>query len=123
MEFGDYPLGHSMNDAKRGTERLRKIEVFAHRISRLRLLHPKHRLAGIKSTWTGQRCDLGRVDVWLPIEEPPFLRGPFSLLAKFPHQDPPGDPVPILLGLEFFLAHQAEFHLLLPPQHNAIRLP
>ena len=23
MEFGDYPLGHSMNDAKRGTERLR----------------------------------------------------------------------------------------------------
>ena len=25
MEFGDYPLGHSMNDAKRGTERLLKI--------------------------------------------------------------------------------------------------
>ena len=26
MEFGDYPLGHSMNDAKRGTERLQEIK-------------------------------------------------------------------------------------------------
>jgi hypothetical protein len=79
-------------------------------------------VTGIKTTWAGQRCDLGRVDVWLPIEQPPFLRGPFSLLAKFPRQDPPGDAVPILFGLEFFLTHHAEFHLLVPPQSGAIRL-
>ena len=80
-------------------------------------------LAGIRTTWAGQRCDVGRVEIWLPTEEPPFLRGPLSLLAKFPNQDPPGDPVPILLGLEFFLTHHAEFSLLLPPQHSGIRLP
>jgi hypothetical protein len=80
-------------------------------------------LTGITTTWAGQRCDVGRVEIWLPTEEPPFVRGPFSLLAKFPHQDPPGDPVPILLGLGFFLTHQAEFSLLLPPQHSDIRLP
>jgi hypothetical protein len=46
-----------------------------------------------------------------------------SLLAKFAPSDPPGDPVPVLLGLEFFLAHQAEFNLRLPPQHGVIFLP
>jgi hypothetical protein len=79
-------------------------------------------MTGIKTTWAGQPCDLGRVDIWLPIEQPPFFRGPFSLLAKFPRQDPPGDPVPILFGLEFFLTHQAEFQLLVPPRSGAIRL-
>jgi hypothetical protein len=46
-----------------------------------------------------------------------------SLLAKFAHSDPPGPPVPVLLGLEFFLTHQAELNVLLPPQHGIIRLP
>jgi hypothetical protein len=80
-------------------------------------------LKGITTTWAGQRCDLGRVDIWLPTAETPYVRGPLSLLAKFPQQDPPGDPVPILLGLEFFLAHRAEFNLLVPPQLGAVRLP
>lgn len=80
-------------------------------------------IPGVKSTWSGQRCDLGRVDIWLPTEQPPYVRGPISLLAKFARSDPPGDPVPVLLGLEFFLAHHAEFALLLPPQHSIIRLP
>jgi hypothetical protein len=78
---------------------------------------------GITTTWAGQRCVLGHVAIWLPTEQPPHIRGPFSLLAKFAHSDPPGDAVPVLLGLEFFLAHQAEFHMLLPPQHSHIRLP
>jgi hypothetical protein len=80
-------------------------------------------IPGIRTTWSGQACDLGRVDFWLPTDQPPFLRGPLSLLAKFPQSDPPGHPVPVLLGLEFFLAHQAEFHLLLPPQQGVILLP
>jgi hypothetical protein len=78
---------------------------------------------GIKTTWSGQPCDLGRIDCWFPIDQPPYLRGPLSLLAKFPHSDHPGDPVPVLLGLEFFRTHQAEFNMLLPPQHGVILLP
>ena len=65
-------------------------------------------IPGIRTTWAGQPCDLGRIDTWLTTEQPPYLRGPFSLLAKFPYSDPPGDLVPVLLGLEFFLTHQAE---------------
>ena len=80
-------------------------------------------IPGIRTTWAGQPCDLGRIDVWFKTEQPPYLRGPLSLLAKFPHSDPPGDLVPVLLGLEFFLTHQAEFILPPPPQHGFIRLP
>ena len=74
-------------------------------------------------SWAGQPCDLGHVDVWLTTQQPPYLQGPFSLLAKFPRSDPPGDLMPVLLGLEFFLAHQVEFELLLPPQHGLLLLP
>lgn len=80
-------------------------------------------IPGIRTTWAGQSCDLGRIEAWLTTEQPPYLRGPFALLAKFPQSDPPGDLVPVLLGLEFFLTHQAEFTLQLPPQHCVIRLP
>jgi hypothetical protein len=80
-------------------------------------------ISGVQVTWSGQRCDLGRIDVWLATDQPPYLRGRFSLLAKFPRSDPPGDPIPVLLGLEFFLTHLAEFHLLSPPQQGSILLP
>jgi hypothetical protein len=80
-------------------------------------------IPGIKVTWAGQPCELGRIDVWLSTQQPPNVRGPFSLLAKFARSDPPGDLVPVLLGLEFFLTHLAEFNLPPPPQHGAIRLP
>ncbi len=79
-------------------------------------------IPGIRTTWSGQPCDLGRIDLWLPSDQPPYLYGPLSLLAKFPRSDPPGDDIPVLLGLEFFLAHQPEFHLLLPPQDGHILL-
>jgi hypothetical protein len=80
-------------------------------------------LPGITTTWSGIPCDLGRVDFWLPTHQPPFLRGPLSLLAKFPRSDPPGAPVPVLLGLEFVLTHVAELHLLLPPQQGTMVFP
>lgn len=63
-------------------------------------------VSGIKLTWAGQACDLGTIDIWLPTEQSPAPRGPFLLRAKFPHSDPPGNPVPILLGLEFLLSQQ-----------------
>jgi hypothetical protein len=78
---------------------------------------------GVRSSWSGQPCDLGRIDIWLPTDQPPYLHGPFSLLAKFPRSDPPGSPIPLLLGLEFLLTYQTEFHLLCPPQQGTLMLP
>jgi hypothetical protein len=80
-------------------------------------------IAGVRTTWSGQPSDLGRVNMWLATDQPPYLRGPFSLLAKFARSDPPGPPVPVLIGLEFFLTHQAESALLPLPQDGFIRLP
>jgi len=80
-------------------------------------------IPGVTASWAGQTCDLGHVDLWLTIQQAPYLRGPFSLLAKFPRSDPPGDLMPVLLGLEFLLAHQLECERLLPPQHGILRLP
>ena len=80
-------------------------------------------IPGIQVTWFGQRCELGRIDCWFPTDQPPYRRGPLPLLAKFPQSNPPGDEIPVILGLEFFLAHQAEFQLLLPPRDGRILLP
>jgi hypothetical protein len=40
-------------------------------------------IPGVQTSWAGQVCDLGRIDFWFPINQPPHLRGPMSLLAKF----------------------------------------
>lgn len=77
---------------------------------------------GTSTSWKGQPCTLGYLDIWLPTDQPPYLRGPLPLLAKFA-SDPPGSPVPVLLGLEFFLAHQAEFELRPPPREGSVVLP
>jgi hypothetical protein len=78
---------------------------------------------GLKTTWSGQSCDLGRVDVWFTAAPGVQVAGPFSLLAKFPSSDPPGDPVPVLLGLEFFLSHRGYLSLAPSPGIGSIRLP
>jgi hypothetical protein len=80
-------------------------------------------IPSIQMKWAGQACDLGTIDIWLPTEQPPAIRGPFKLLAKFARSDPAGDPVPILLGLEFFLSHQAGLSLPAPPQQGLISVP
>ncbi|HYV35351.1 MAG TPA: hypothetical protein VE988_06585 [Gemmataceae bacterium] len=97
------------------------LSVVPFRLHNRRLLWQK--VPGVTTTWSGQKCDLGRLEIWLPTDQPPFLRGPIDLLAKFSRSDPPGPPVPILLGLEFFLTHQAKFDLRIPPTRNIIRLP
>src|SRR5262249_44914371 len=79
--------------------------------------------AGARASWLGQPCDLGHINVWLPTDQPPYLRGPVSMLAKFAPSDPPGDPVPVLLGLEFISAQQAAASLLTPPQPSTITMP
>jgi hypothetical protein len=78
---------------------------------------------GVQTTWLGQICDLGRVEVWFSAGPGLPMVGPFSMPTKFPRSDPPGDPVPVLLGLEFFLAHQAHMTIPPPPGKGSIQLP
>jgi hypothetical protein len=80
-------------------------------------------LAGVQVTWAGQPCDLGTLDIWLPTRQRGRPRGPFPILAKFARSDPPGDPLPLLMGLEFFLTHQAHFDVWPPPTGGTIRIP
>jgi hypothetical protein len=78
---------------------------------------------GIQSSWFGQICDLGRIEIWFSAGPGLPMAGPYSLLAKFPQSDPAGDPVPILLGLEFFLTYQAYLAIPPPPGKGSIQLP
>jgi hypothetical protein len=80
-------------------------------------------VAGVRTTWAGQSSEVGHIDIWLPVPDSAALKGPYSLLAKFPQSDPPGNPVPVLLGLEFLLSHHAAVSLLPAPQQGAILLP
>src|ERR1017187_8633368 len=43
------------------------------------------RIPGVQLTWIGQTCDLGTIDVWLPTQETPALRGPLTLLRSEEH--------------------------------------
>jgi hypothetical protein len=81
------------------------------------------RLPGVQTTWLGQPCTVGHIDVWLPDQTTLSQHGPFSLLAKFPQSDPPGLSVPVLLGLEFLLTHHAGLNLPPPPQDGTIQIP
>jgi hypothetical protein len=80
-------------------------------------------LPGVRVTWFGISCDLGHIDIWVTDLASSSQRGPLRVLAKFPHRDPPGNPVPILLGLEFLLTHHAALNLPSPPQNGTIQIP
>jgi len=78
---------------------------------------------GIQATWFGRICDLGRIETWFSAGPGLPMAGPFGMFAKFPQSDPAGDPLPILMGLEFFLAHQAHLTIPPPPGKGSIQLP
>ncbi len=71
----------------------------------------------------GIPSDLGRIEVWFEPTPGAPPAGPFGLLAKFPQRDPPGNPVPVLLGLEFFLTHVARAEIAPPPADSSIWMP
>jgi hypothetical protein len=77
--------------------------------------------------WQGVPCALGQVEVWVPLPALPYLRGPLTLIAKFPQAHPVHVPatMPILLGLNFLAAYQAatSFQCHLPPKAGTIVLP
>jgi hypothetical protein len=80
-------------------------------------------LAGLRTTWSGQPCAVGYTDIWLTDMLSGSPGGPFRVLAKFPRSDPPGLSVPVLLGLEFLLAHRASLNLPPPPRQGTIHIP
>jgi hypothetical protein len=45
------------------------------------------------------------------------------VLSCFPWSDPLGDPVPVLLGLEFFLSHRGHLSIAPTPGKGRIQLP
>ncbi len=78
-------------------------------------------------SWLGAPCVLGQAEVWLPLPEWPFLRGPFPFVAKFAQATPPGlvGPPPVLLSLNFLADHRADvsFQCHTPPRAGTIVLP
>jgi hypothetical protein len=85
--------------------------------------HLEWQSLGYPTTWHSISCTLGTIEVWLPNENYTALRGPRTMIAKFPDSDPPGKPLPILLGLEFFWSNQANPTLWPPSGKGAIRIP
>lgn len=79
------------------------------------------------TTWFGVACAVGRMDVWVPLPGPPFLQGPFPFVAKFAQATPPhiSGNLPILLGLNFLVDHQAEatFQCHTIPHGGSVILP
>jgi hypothetical protein len=66
---------------------------------------------GAVPTWMGIPCRIGRVTVWLPIQEP---RGPyrsFPILVLLPQEDLPDAPPFVCLGARFLLEHHVQVFL------------
>ncbi len=79
------------------------------------------------TTWMGVPCAVGRTDVWVSLPDPPYFRGPFPFIAKFPQATPTNvsGAIPILLGLNFLADHSAEatFQCHTPPGAGSVVLP
>jgi hypothetical protein len=62
-------------------------------------------------TWHGIPCRIGRVKLWLAIEEGSGSYRKFSVLALLPQDEPPDSSTLIHLGTQFLLEYQAQVHL------------
>ena len=71
---------------------------------------------GVSPTWLGVFCHVGRVILWLPIQETPGPFRSFSLLALLLQQDVPDTPPFIQLGVQFLL----EYHVRVLLEDTAI---
>jgi hypothetical protein len=72
---------------------------------------PERGWRGHVLTWRGVPCRLGRVRVWLPIEEGPDVLRPLPLLALFPKEDVEDAPPFVQLGTQFLLEHKVQLTL------------
>jgi hypothetical protein len=71
---------------------------------------PEPGWAGPVPDWRGIPCQVGRVEMWLPLEGT-FLLRPFSLLALLPNHDPPEWLPYVLLGVQFLQENRAVVRL------------
>lgn len=62
-------------------------------------------------TWFGVGCRVGRVELWLPVEETPGQYRRFSLLALLPRHHLDDAPPFIHLGTQFLLEYRAHVRL------------
>jgi hypothetical protein len=58
-------------------------------------------IPGIRTTWAGQPCDLGRIDVWLQTEQPPTREAPFRCWPNFLKAIRPATSYPYCLDWNF----------------------
>jgi hypothetical protein len=66
---------------------------------------------GQAMTWFGVSCRVGRVALWLPIEENPGEYREFALLALLPKHDVEDAPPYIHLGMQFLLEQKGQVFL------------
>src|SRR3712207_260841 len=79
------------------------------------LLDPQIRPApgwkGHVPSWYDVPCGIGRVTLWLPIEQNLGQFRDFSLLALLPRDEVPDAPPFIHLGMQFLLEYRGQLHL------------
>jgi len=75
------------------------------------VITPERGWKGQVPTWYGISCRIGRVGLWLPIEEGPGSHREFSLLALLPEEELEDASPLIHLGTQFLLEYQAHVHL------------
>jgi hypothetical protein len=74
-------------------------------------ISPARGWKGQVPTWFGIPCRVGRVKLWLPIEEGPGSHREFSLLVLLPEQELEDASPLIHLGTQFLLEYHADVHL------------
>jgi hypothetical protein len=72
------------------------------------VVEPVRGWKGRVPSWYGIACRIGRVTLWLPIEEEPGRYRELSLLGLLPKEDLEDAPPFILLGTQFLLEYQAQ---------------
>jgi len=74
------------------------------------VIRPEPRWQGPVPDWQGIRCQIGRVEMWLPDRDPFVLRS-FSLLVLLPDRDPSAWLPYVLLGVQFLMEHRVAVRL------------
>jgi hypothetical protein len=76
-------------------------------------------------TWFGVPCRIGRVTIWLPLEDGPSLYRELPLLVLLPREDLEDAPPFIYLGMQFVLEHRAQVILdgTSPGNHGRLIVP
>ncbi|MCI0458967.1 MAG: hypothetical protein L0Z62_18570 [Gemmataceae bacterium] len=75
------------------------------------VIRPEPGWKGQVPAWYGIACRIGRVSLWLPIEENPGELRELALLTLLPKQDLEAAPPYIQLGTQFLIEYNAQLAL------------